>query len=346
MAVRRILAALAALLLTPGAAGNALANTPAARVTAEEVRIPSEPGVVLAGTLRLPAHKRPLPVVILQAGSGLQKRGAYLSLQQRLNDAGIATIDFDKRGTGQSTGTFTDTMQDMEADLAAAIKWLRARYDIDGARIALLGHSQGAAAAPIVADRDGGLAAIVFLAGPVGESGSMFLNLMRNRLIESGRATDATDRVVAATRTWMEARHHGAPREGIAQGRRDLVSAFAQAGFDPSAAEATTKSIDTAQVLSMYEAEPGPALKRLRIPVLAVLAGRDETVEFHIDAASAALAENPDALVVVVPGAGHLFIYRPADAPPGSNPPGGRWLFPEPLIAHWLIDRLAPPGAR
>lgn len=345
MAIPMILTAFAALLLAPAPAKHPVPATPGTSVTTTEVRIPSEPGVTLAGTLRLPARKGPLPVVILRGGSGVQKRGAYFSLQERLNAAGIATIDFDKRGTGQSTGTFTDTMQEMEADLAATIKWLRLRGDIDGKRIALLGHSQAAVAAPIVADRDGGLAAIVFLAGPIGESGSMFLNSMRDQLVESGHSIDATNRVTGATRAWMEARRRAAPSEAVAQGRRDLVAAFVQAGFAPDAAENATRILDTAQILSMYEAAPGPALARLRIPVLAVLAGRDQSPDANAAAAMAALAENPEALVVQVPGAGHLFIYRPADAPPNVTPPGGRWLFPETLIAHWLIDRLAPDGS-
>ncbi len=346
MATPMVLTAFAALLLAPGTASHAIPKAARTSVTSTEVRIPSEPGVTLAGTLRLPARRGPFPVVILRSGSGVQKRGAYLSLQQRLNAAGIATIDFDKRGTGQSTGTFTDTMQEMEADLAATIKWLRLRGDIDGKRIALLGHSLAAVAAPIVADRDGGLAAIVFLAGPIGESGSMFLNSMRDQLVESGHSIDATNRVTGATRAWMEARRRAAPSDAVAQGRRDLVAAFVQAGFTPNAAEGATRTLDTAQILSTYEAAPGPALARLRIPVLAVLAGRDQSPDANAAAAMAVLAENPEALVVQVPGAGHLFIYRPADAPPNITPPGGRWLFPETLIAHWLIDRLAPEGAR
>jgi pimeloyl-ACP methyl ester carboxylesterase len=339
MFARRILSALAVLLL---AASPADAAEPLRKTNTEEVRIPSEPGVMLAGTLRLPARKGPCPVVILQPGSGLQKRGAYITLQQRLNDAGIATIDFDKRGTGQSTGIFTDTMQDMEADLAAAIKWLRGRSDIDGKRIALLGHSQGAAAAPIVAERDGALGAIVYLAGPVGERGTMFLDNMRRQLLETGHPAEATERVLGATRDWMEARERAAPADEVAQARRSLVVAFVQAGFDPAGAEGATKVLDSAQLLSMYEAAPGPALAHLRIPVLAIFAGREEGGGTPAAAATEALGENPDALVVQVPGAGHLFTYRPADAPPLVTPPGGRWLFPETLIAHWLIDRLAP----
>ncbi|WP_331027415.1 alpha/beta hydrolase family protein [Sphingomonas sp.] len=336
---------MAAMLASSPAAGQlaGLATaTPAAEEQVLDVRIPSAPGVILAATLRLPKRSGRYPAVILQTGSGPNTRGAYLTLQRRLIAAGIATLDFEKRGVGQSTGTFTDSMGDMETDLAAAIAWLRTRADIDGARIALLGHSQGAAAAPIVADRDGSLAAIVFLAGPVGDRGTMFLDGMRAQLIEGGRSPDAAESVVGAARIWMEARSRKAPGGEIVRARADLVAAFTRAGFPPQAAEGATKVLDTPQLLSFYEAAPGPALRRLRIPVLVVLAGRDEIVD--PPGAAAALGENPNALVLTVPGAGHNFAYRPADAPPRTNPPGGRWLFPEPLIARWLTDWLVHGG--
>lgn len=186
------------------------------RVLVLDVRIPSSPGVVLAGTLRLPNATGRHPVLIIQGGSGRGEHGGYVPLEHRLNNVGIATIEFDKRGAGQSTGTFTDTMQDMEADLKATIAWLRRRTDIDGSRIALLGHSQGAAAVPVVADQDGHIAAVVFLAGPVGQRGTMFLERMRAQLVESGHAPKLTDGVVAATRRWMEA---GAEAQQMARTR-------------------------------------------------------------------------------------------------------------------------------
>lgn len=340
------LTALAALLLAPApmpAAAPTASSAPIPRETVENVHIPSEPGVALAAALRLPKGKGPWPVVIVQAGTGPQKRGAYITLQQRLNAAGIATIDFDKRGTGESTGTFTDTLQDMEADIAAAIRWLRARGDIDGARIAVLGHSQGAAAASVVAERDGNLAGVVYLAGPVGVRGAIVLNPMRERLILSGRSPEAADAVVAAAGAWLEARSRTAPPGEIARLRSDLAAAFGKAGFGPGEAEGAIKVLDSAQFLSMYETSTAPALAKLRTPILAVFAGRDEGNDGgtnSIVAAAAALADNPDALVVGVPGAGHVFTYRPANAAPYTNPPGGRWIFPETLIADWLIDRL------
>jgi pimeloyl-ACP methyl ester carboxylesterase len=280
-------------------------------------------------------------VLILQGGSGRGTRGGFLPLEHRLNQVGIATIEFDKRGVGQSSGTFTDTMDDMEADLEATIAWLRKRPEIDGSRIALLGHSQGAAAVPVVAERDH-VAAIIFLAGPVGERGAMFLERMHAQLVEGGRSPESADKVVAAVKSWMEYRSAGTSPADIAKARTAVVEQFRAAGFSPVEAEGATKVLDSAQLLSMYQVAPGAALAHLRIPVLAVFGARDEIVGNQASAAAATLADNPKALVLQVPGAGHSFGYRRADAPPRENSGGGPWLslLPKALITDWLKECL------
>lgn len=314
----------------------------AAIAIVQEVRIPSVAGVVLAGTIRTPAGRGPHPVLIIQSGSGPSKRGGYLPLEHRLNQVGIATIEFDKRGVGRSTGAFEDTMQNMEIDIEATIAWLRKRPDVDGARIALLGHSQGAAAVPEVAARDAHLAAVVFLAGPVGQRGTMFSDGMQAQLVESGHAPEAARRVVAATQSWMELRSRGATADEAGIARTAVVRQFENAGFDAVGAEGATKVLDSSQVLSMYNAAPGTALSRLKMPVLAVFGARDEIVGAQADAALAVLAENPAALVLEVPGANHSFGYRRPGSPPRESPDSGRWLslLPKALIADWLKEQL------
>lgn len=94
---------------------------------------------------------------------------------------------YDKRGLGQSTGTFVDTIPAMERDVAAAVAFLRKRGDIDSRRIALMGISQGAVAAPLVASRDPDIAAVVMLSGPVGRRGELFLGILRGHLGRAGK---------------------------------------------------------------------------------------------------------------------------------------------------------------
>jgi uncharacterized protein len=349
MCVRMLMILLAVagslLILFPSEVTARPAQASASNVIGEvkEYRIPSEQGVMLAATLRLPNGSGRHPVLIIQTGTGAAESGGYVKLERRLNSAGIATIEFDKRGVGQSTGTFTDTMQDMQTDLVATIAWLRSRSDIDSARIALLGHSQGAAAAPIVAERDGRLAAIILLAGPVGERGNMFIENMRRQLIESKIAPDLADRLTVATRIWMESRSRGATAFEIASARSAVVAAFGEAGFEGEKAERATMILDSAQLLSMYEAAPGSALARLRIPVLAIFGARDEIIGDQSSAAASFLGENPDALVIEVPGANHSFGHRRVDAPLRDKSRDGSWmsLLPETLIKDWLLAKLA-----
>lgn len=103
----------------------------------EEVRYPSDPGTVIAGTLEKPtsADDRGLPVVVIISGTGPWTRGGWEKMRASLHAAGLATLVYDKRGLGQSTGTFVDTIPVMERDVAAAVAFLRTRKDIDHQRI-------------------------------------------------------------------------------------------------------------------------------------------------------------------------------------------------------------------
>ncbi|MHB1225414.1 MAG: alpha/beta hydrolase family protein [Gemmatimonadaceae bacterium] len=147
--------------------------------TAQGVRIPTAAGDTLAGTLTMPGERRGrrAPAVITITGSGAQDRGEALTIlpgyrpfrqiADTLGRRGVAVLRLDDRGYGASTGTFTAaTSADFAADVRAALAWLRARPDVDPARIFLLGHSEGAMIAPMVAADDRRLAGIVLLAGP------------------------------------------------------------------------------------------------------------------------------------------------------------------------------------
>lgn len=146
--------------------------------TAVDVRIPTAGGDTLAGTLTMPGERRGrAPAVITISGSGAQDRDEALpgmtgyrpfrQIADTLGRRGVAVLRLDDRGFGASTGSFAAaTSADFAADVRTALTWLRARPDVDPARIFLLGHSEGAMIAPMVAADDQRLAGIVLLAGP------------------------------------------------------------------------------------------------------------------------------------------------------------------------------------
>ena len=90
----------------------------------------------------------------------------YRQLAVALSDVGFASFRFDKRGVGDSQGDATlASRADLLDDARAAIQALRAQPEIDPNRVILIGHSEGAYLAPMLAVDDTDIAGIVLLAG-------------------------------------------------------------------------------------------------------------------------------------------------------------------------------------
>ncbi|MBL0173226.1 MAG: alpha/beta fold hydrolase [Gemmatimonadaceae bacterium] len=167
-------------------------NAPAdAPYVAEHVKIPSGRGYDLAATLTKPKGVSKMPVVVTISGSGPQERDSRISIvpgyeifrqiADTLGRRGIAVLRFDDRGVGESGGRESaakGTSADFADDVRSIVTWLRARSDIDPARIALAGHSEGGIIAPMVAAGNAQIKAIALLAGPAydGRKVLMFQN--------------------------------------------------------------------------------------------------------------------------------------------------------------------------
>lgn len=313
--------------------------------TARDVRFPSDPGVVIAGTLRLPRGRGPgpFPVAVMIPGQGKYTRSSYRGILDLLVARGIATLEYDKRGAGQSTGTFLDTIPLMERDAAAAVAYLRTLPEIDAARIALVGHSQGGVIAPSIAARDPGIAALVTLAGPVGRRGEIFLTEMRRRLADGGIRDEAIERILAAAERFLDAQSRRLPEEDVAPLRKAVVAGFAAAGMTGEQARGATAVLSGAEVLSMFDAATYEALAAVRAPVLALYGSEDRDVSSRdsAPAAEAALAGHRDATVIVVPGVDHGF--EPVATGEAESGAQGAAEAPD-LVAGWLHARLRPPG--
>lgn len=320
--------------LPAGAAGTAAAraerpdySAPAgAPYTAEEVRVPVSPGLTLGGTLTLPREPRsPVPVVVLASGSGPQDRdGAmpilpgyrfFRQVADTLGRRGIAVLRLDDRGVGASeAGPQGATTSDLATDLRAAVAWLRTRPEIDGRRVAVAGHSEGALTAAMTAADDPAVRAVVLLAGPARRGREISLEQNR-RLLEA--------------------------QAGMTPAQRDSVLAGVPAQLDSLAA--------TNPWLRFWlDHDPTTTLRRVRQPVLVLHGATDWQVPpADAEAAAAALrgAGNRDVAVRVLPVINHLFL---ADADPVATVDHyarlpSKTVPPEVLgaIADWLAARLA-----
>jgi dipeptidyl aminopeptidase/acylaminoacyl peptidase len=104
-----------------------------------------------------------VPALVVMHGWG-GNSAMMLPLAEPLVRAGYALLYVDARGHGASDGDTFASLPRFAEDLESAFDWLRRCPGIDPRRIALIGHSVGAAAALLVAARRGEVAAVVSLA--------------------------------------------------------------------------------------------------------------------------------------------------------------------------------------
>lgn len=132
----------------------------------------------LPGTLTLPRTAAAVPAVVLVAGSGPHDRDETVLANKPFRDLalglatrGIAVLRFEKRTYGKNLTTLGDPTQitfDRETvdDAVAAVSVSMAVSGVDPARVYVVGHSQGATAAPRIAEHEPRVRGLVLLAAP------------------------------------------------------------------------------------------------------------------------------------------------------------------------------------
>lgn len=318
-----------------------------------DVRISSEPGVILAGSLRLPTGygDGPFPLAVLIQGHGPNGRGGFPEIIKRLTSDGTATLEYDKRGIGQSTGTYEEDIERLTADTAAAVAAMRGRPDIDGSLIALVGQSQGGVIAPAVAAADSRIAAVVTLAGSVGDGLPYLRQALYGQLVAAGRPEAAAGAAADAAMTLLQARIDRKGAATIDTLRAAVIETFEAAGFPQPRAEGALAMIDTETAWKANQLHSASDLKALRMPVLAVFGTKDPLVLASVEAPTArsALADNPRARVVVMDGMSHWFQdgavtgAEEEGAKLGPNLGSPRVVL---LVGDWLRYVLAPASGK
>ena len=138
--------------------------------TVDEVVFDGADGWELHGTRWLPQRDSPVPGVVL-LHTGRSDRAAYSRLQRLLAEAGLAVLNLDWRGRGQSTnqGSYFDLAPETRdlawQDALAALDHLAGLEAVDETRLATVGTVHGAEYAVRAACRDPRVVAVVLLTG-------------------------------------------------------------------------------------------------------------------------------------------------------------------------------------
>jgi uncharacterized protein len=257
--------------------------------TAEDVVVTTPAGHTLAGTLTLPkaaSRKKPVSAIVTVTGSGPQDRDENIGLPgfrpfrqiaEELARRGIAVLRMDDRGTGASGGTFKgSTSADFAEDVRASLAYLRTRPEIRADRLGVLGHSEGAVIAPMVAEKEPTLRAIVLLAG-IAQPGRTALYFQLKNIVEHDTKLTPAER---------EARIADIPKRIDAMAAADPWMKF------------------------FLNYDPAPTMRRVKTPVLILTGSRDQqAVPAEVALIEAAFKEggNKDVTARVVQDVNHLF---------------------------------------
>lgn len=144
-------------LVAPFASADVLEQAHKERVTI------SAGDISLGATLYRPqGASTELPAIVTAHGSAPTTRDEVGFYTYRALQMGFAVLSFDKRGTGESTGTYrkfsVETSEEefggLAWDVVHAVRWLAVQPGIDASRIGLFGGSQAGWIMPLSASRE------------------------------------------------------------------------------------------------------------------------------------------------------------------------------------------------
>jgi uncharacterized protein len=112
-----------------------------------------EGGTQLVGRLLLPPGQGKVPVVVLVHGSENDSARIWDAMQRQLPAEGVGAFVYDKRGTGESGGKYTQDYSVLANDAVAAVSQARKLAGDRAGRVGFRGGSQGGWVAPLAASR-------------------------------------------------------------------------------------------------------------------------------------------------------------------------------------------------
>ena len=299
--------------------------------------------VTLAGTLILPVTRGPHPAIIFMHGSGGSPRVSYFGFGYWLASRGIAVLKYDKRGSGQSTGSFT-TYEDLAEDAVAGARFLQNHADINPGKIGFWGISEGGWTASEAASRfsDAAFAIVVSGGGLSPAAGEMFDS--EDQLRSDGRFSEAD---IQEALSFQRARDRYMQKgEGWDEYSALLKIALTKPWYNYP----TTDLFGAAKPDSpfwrtkarTYFYDPLPALTRLHCPFLALRGALDDPrggkLAFAAMKQGLAKAGNKDVTMRMIPGANHELFEAGGNS---EDLPRSKRFAPTvlPLMTRWLEAR-------
>lgn len=246
------------------------------------------------GTLQLPEGSKPMPVVLIIAGSGPTDRNgnqdgvktnAYKLLADALLKDGIATVRYDKRGIGESEGAMKAesklSFDDMINDAIGFVRLLK--NDKRFSSVIVLGHSEGSLIGMIAAYKE----------------------QVKGYVSVAGIAEKA-DKIIV--------RQLAAQSEELSLKAAFIMDSMSKGrevkNIDPELESLFRPSIQP-YIASWIKYDPQAEIKKLSMPVMILQGTTDLQVE--VDEAEKLKAAYPAATLKIIDGMNHILKSAPID---------------------------------
>ena len=278
----------------------------------------------LVGDLVRPRTPGPHPAVALVHGSTAQGRGnwSYRSWADWFARRGFVVLFWDKRGVGESTGPWMTTsfadISDLAADVASAVRLLRADSTVDAGRIGLTGGSQ-AGWVSLLAARQVPVNFLILRSAPATTPEVQELVSMEYRMRAGDIPAPAIDSALQYARRYFGVVHSDTGWEALRHAARHADSTdWAKYVPRPHQLDDLYWWKQNAGV------DPEPLLSELAVPVLFLYGAADNVVppETHVPRLLTLTRGSPDVTVAVFPRADHGLEQ------PFGRDGSGRWRFP------------------
>lgn len=315
------------LLLSPGVEKPNRPQAPQAPFpySTEEVRIENPTGgSVLAGTLVIPENANVnTPVVVMVTGSGLQNRDEelfghrpFVVIADGLARNGIASLRYDDRGAGESTGDATSaTTLDFASDAKAVMDWAKAtgRFGKTG----ILGHSEGGIIAYMLASGEDTPDFIVSVGGPSVKGSRILAFQNKNALLKAGLTDEAHAADFEAA--VEKALSHDSTNNGNELDEETLISTIYPSHDNDAITRQLTEALrailrqeNTNPWFSFFNSyDPAEAIAGIKTPTFIIYGEKDMQVPAALNLEPAKNLA-PKAKIKVYPGLNHLMQHAEA----------------------------------
>ena len=245
----------------------------ASSVVQEEVSFSSDSTTRLCGVMTKPANARSNAGVVFVHGSGQGGR-YYLThdlMARYLALRGIVSINYDKRGTGCSSGERYDRvpLERLASDAAAALNFLQARNEVDAARTGFIGRSQGAWISPLAVHGGAPAKFLALIGAPATTTWEQEIDRVSETMSAAGQNADSIARARQLLQLFFDV---VAGSESVGK----LDTAMQQTNRAPWRRFLNvTNQQDARDAWLRMRHDPAPALRSLRLPVLLLYGEND-----------------------------------------------------------------------